>query len=155
MARTTSTKAIERTEPATAGSVASTAATAHLPVVVVPGLGPRLGFRPDELASLLGVSKDLVDSWVDSGSAPLVGVPGKVRVIAAWWVAQAVLGQTETGAVTKPVRDSAAVTSAPVAPVTPRLQVVPSPTAPRRKGRAAKPKPAVAAAWEIPPTVGR
>lgn len=155
MARTTSTKAIERTEPATAGSVASAAATAHLPVVVVPGLGPRLGFRPDELAALLGVSKDLADSWVDTGSAPLVGVPGKVRVIAAWWVAQAVLGPTETGAAAKPARDAPAVAPTPPAPATARLRALPSPAAPRRGERAAKPKPAAAAAWAIPRTIER
>ena len=123
----------------------------------LPSLGPRLGFRPDELASLLGVSKDLVDSWIDSGAVPRARVPGKVRVIPAWWVAQA-LGDpaedTPSPAARPPAPDRTNTTARPT-PAAPRLRALPSPAAPARKARTREQKHPGPTAWAVPPTAVR
>jgi hypothetical protein len=133
------------------------------PVVVVASdltPEPRLGFRPDELAAQLGVSKDLVDSWIDSGAAPRAGFPGKVRIIPAWWVAQA-LGDPSDVAAPAPEQPRPAQVVAPPRPtpvVPSRLQVVPSPASPVRKARKARTreqKQPAPAAWAVPPTASR
>jgi hypothetical protein len=130
-----------------------------LPLKRIPELGSRLGFRPDELAGLFGVSKNLVDSWIDSGAAPLVQVPGRVRIIPAWWVTRALGGPADAAPQPTERRRIPAPAAAPSQPpvTPPRPKTVPSPATPARKARALK-QPAkhpAPAAWAVPPTVTR
>jgi hypothetical protein len=128
------------------------------PLKQLPELGSRLGFRPAELAGLFGVSKNLVDSWIDSGAAPLVQVPGKVRIIPAWWVTRALGSPAEAApqsAERRRIPVAATVPSQPAPVMPPRPKAVPSPAPPARKARARAQKQPARAAWAVPPTVTR
>lgn len=148
----------ERAVPKPGAAPALTPTSLIAPVALVPALGARLGYRPSEVAALLAVSTDLVESWVASGAVPLVAVPGKVRIIPAWWVAQVVGGPgcpparaDEHRRVPKRVTVTTRPVTSPPAPLPSVHAGAPRTTRTRREShRAANPAP-----WAVPPTVDR